>query len=792
MTDYPAWLATEMAVEHFFILLGFNVESISISGRQIDVLAHRVDAITGERDIYIIEVTLEKVGVEKGSKDGQKLLLAREEHKNARLMLVSMSGFTDDQEATLKRLGIVPRRFHELESTLLPLHRYALNTQRELARASAPDIGYHPSFYIEPELTIRYPEDNRTVASPQWMESVLYNPQPGLCAVLGSLGSGKTSLLKRLLERGISRFLSDPDMQPLPLYVPLGRYKQHAGDLNQMLMAELSRSGVQSYPTSYIQFLLDQRRIIILLDGLDEVHPIQNTDDVLETVTNILEGVGKQASGVISCRRQFFESSAEEQAYFGSYTAGKLRDLNFGLQKLLRGHTSTYIAEILPFDSTRIKQYLFLRCELSSDDSETLLSQYYGFPDMATTPVLLAMIATTVTEGTLNAECKLSFPHIQLYEAYTTRWIERDVGRARLSANQRLHFSEYLADRMLWESKESAAWSEMSEALRHDPDWGNNPLTHEEAELDIRNSGFLIRELDDKWRFIHRSILEYFAARAELGRLRAAERPRYIPTDGYKLFLIELLARSWIESGESPIPPRSWAGSRGHEVLSNQWSLLAAASRTLPEGASVTLSGVGSLEITENFEWVATNFHSMNLTISGGYASFSRCKFSNCQITITENTETVTDFADCIYELTDLKFEAFPVWITAYDASTRDAVAVSIAVWDFSRAVEAGAQVYVGDRKWSLRSTDLEVFLECARRLKGKVYAHNFVRGFYAKQLQALLPFLIQQRLVREDSSRQSHQLSWTSQGRALVTKLRTDPVGAQAEVSSLFPCQDA
>ena len=144
MENYPTWLATEKAVEHFFVLLGFNVETVSISGRQIDVLAQRVDSITGERDTYVIEVTLEKVGVEKGSKDSQKLLLAREEHKNAHLMLVSMSGFTDDQEATLKRLGIVPRRFYELESTLLPLHRYALNAK------SRTRAGRSPRYWLSP------------------------------------------------------------------------------------------------------------------------------------------------------------------------------------------------------------------------------------------------------------------------------------------------------------------------------------------------------------------------------------------------------------------------------------------------------------------------------------------------------------------------------------------------------------------------------------------------------------------------------------------------------------------
>lgn len=474
-------------------------------------------------------------------------------------------------------------------------------------------------------------------------------------------------------------------MHPLPLYVPLGRYKQHAGDLNQMLMAELSRSGIDNYPTSYIQFLLDSRRIIILLDGLDEVHPIQSADDVLETVANLMDGLGKQASGVISCRRQFFESSAEEQAYFGSYTAKHLKNLNSGLQKLLRGNPSTYISEVLPFDVSRIKKYLFLRCGLSSDDADKLLAQYYGFPDMATTPVLLAMIATTVVEGTLDPESKLTFPLVQLYEAYTTRWIERDVGRARLSTSQRTHFSENLADHMLWEGKESAAWNELAEVLRRGPDWGDNPLTYEEAELDIRNSGFLFREVDDKWRFVHRSILEYFAARAEVDRLQAGERPRYIPTDGYRWFLTELLARHWLEFGEPPFPPRAWLISRGDEVRANQWSLLAAASKMLPESALVTLSGIESLRLSEDFAWAATNFSSVSVSISAGHIVFSGCRFSNCEIELPENSQAVTTFEDCTYQNTSLRFVVVPDWTTPYDAaSTRGVVDVPVAAWEFS------------------------------------------------------------------------------------------------------------
>lgn len=788
MDNFPEWLKTETTIKNFFMLLGFDVDNVSIEGRQIDIVANRTDRISGETSTYVIEVTLEKVGAQKGGVDSQKLMLAKTRYKNAHLILVSTTGFTDDQKATLEALGIQAKRLYELEATLLPLRKYAVSCKFELEHAVVHDVGYQASYYIEPELEIERGAALEKINSREWLNSILSAPTPHVCALLGSLGSGKTSFLKRILSEGLDRFLESPDLHPMPVYIPLGRYKQHAGDLDQMLMSEFRRSGIDIYPSAYINFLIKTRRIVLLLDGLDEVHPIQNSDDILETVVNIFSSIGGEACAIISCRRQFFQSSNEEQAYFGSYTADKLKDLNVGLQRALRGLPSSYIISVCPFDIPRIREYLAVRCGFSFDQTDDLLGQYYGFSDLASTPVLLAMIATTVSEGSLDVATPLRFPHVELYEAYTTRWIERDVGRAKLSAAQRLHFSESLADQMLWRAKDSIEWNEITQALQIDHEWGNNPLTTQEAEIDIRNSGFLIREVDDRWRFVHRSILEYFAARAELRRIMSNERPRYIPTDGYRLFFVELLARAWIEHGQCPIPAHAWVEARGDDVRANQWSLLASATQCLPDGAAVALSGVFNLSTNVSTSWRRVAFSRLKLSMNDGHIIFEQCQFSGCRLTFDNVDDNIIQLRECTFEDSELKFSNFPNWKSPYDANTSEAVDVSLATIELASAVGAGARVYIGGTQWLLKDDELAIFLECSRKLnRGKINKANFSKGVFAENLDEILPRLIQQELVYEDTSREGRQLSWTSQGRDLSTKLKNDPLSAQAAIAKMF-----
>lgn len=448
----PRWLATEQAVQRLFELLGFKVKHISIEGRQIDLIAEKYQTLSFGPETWVVEITTEKVGAAKGGTDSQKLMLAHQSHPGSRMLLVTTAGFTDDQEATLRKLSILPLKYDEFEASAIDLRKYATAILTSMNSRITPDIGYAASRYVEPELEVRLTDTKPAKIEPgdEWIAQVLKAEHPGVTALLGNLGSGKTSLLQRATEIGCRLYQKDPSNASIPIYIPLGRYKQHSGNIEQMLMSEFQQVGQSTYPAALVKYLIDERRIVLLLDGLDEIHPIQNADDVLGTISQILTSIGKTATAVVSCRRQFLRTTDEELAYFGAYTARPLQDVQTGLARALRNHPTTHIVEVKPFNRDRINRYLHARCNMDDKAVAAFFGRFYGFEDMAQTPVLLSMMATAVEENLLDPTSTQPFPLLTLYKAYTNRWIERDEGRARLTQSQRRQLSEALADHMFW------------------------------------------------------------------------------------------------------------------------------------------------------------------------------------------------------------------------------------------------------------------------------------------------------------------------------------------------------
>ncbi|MEH0021322.1 MAG: hypothetical protein V6Z89_16840 [Desulfobacter sp.] len=766
MNSLPNWLKTEQDVKRFFELLNFEVKEISIEGAQIDLIAEKIDDLGIESKTYIIEITTEYVGKDKGSKDSQKLLLVRTKYPNAKMLLISTKGFTDDQKAILKKLEIHPLLYSDLEARKLPLRKYALNMVSNIAEESQArkDVGYISKFYVDPEFNIQ----DKTMSSQEWLELFINSSKPILWALLADLGSGKTTVLEHLLEVGCKAFLDDPSNAPLPLYIPLGKYKQHSGDLEQMIMSEFKHNGITDYPSTFTRHLIKKRRILLLLDGLDEVHPIQNSDDILDTVTNLLDNIGRDAVSIISSRRQFFETNQAELAMFGPYTAEKLNDIQIGLEKIFRNHPTSAIVNIKPFDRKMIDKYLFKRCSMNKTEIEDLFIKYYGFETLATTPVLLSMIATTIEEGVTDLSEKSTFPLIKLYTAYTNRWIERDVSRTKLNQRARLNFSEKLAEHMITNSKDSEDWKYLKALLMEDDDWRESRLKDEEIDLDIRKSGFLIRDYDDKYKFLHRSIMEFLAARKELKNLINGDKISYFRTDGYKMFLEQLVGEHWINNNQIPFQIHSWDESRGKDAIDSQILLLSGASLHFDEG--VTFQVPKMISINTSTKWNRVEFVKASFKIVDAIIDFKNCSINSSRIVLDGSSKM--DFENSIIENNEIVInEAVDLEKTNLNLEPHQIhMFRSKYFWDMAYLYDQGNTIKYNRSVFTLSYAKLEKLALSLHYLRDNIEVDNYAKSTRSQDLSAMIPILIKHGIIEIFKIAKKERYKFTKTGLTLKT----------------------
>lgn len=797
--QFPEWLRAEEEVGKLFSLLGFRTESITYLGRQIDIIATRHDALSIKPEKWAIEVTIEKVDNDKGPKDYVKLSMFQK--KGYKALLVSTKGFTNPQKEALEECDVVCLTYQELEARILDLHRYATVTERELNRPRDNDIGYNPQVYIDP--SIRVHRDAGSDATPihttatQWVQEICSAKTGVVGALLGNLGTGKTTILQHSQLAMIKTFFDNPSENVLPIYIPLSRYKQHSGWVDGILHEVLASAGQSNYPTTFIRWLASTGRIVFFFDGLDEVHPIQSIDDVVTTVTNILSYLGKNARAIISSRTHLFASASEEFGIFGPYEKKKLTRVAGELRKMLAGHASTELAYVLPFNRLQIDGYLKSTCGNDVEAVKAQISSIYGFGEMAQTPVLLAMMTKTLPELIQKKHAFSAFPQIDLYETYTGRWIDRDTGRAQLSAEQRMRLSYALASDLIQRDEYSASWTEIQNIICNDPAWRDQPIGESAAQLDVRNSTFLIREDNDQFRFVHRSIMEFFAAEKTYEELLSGAGNYRALSDGHVKFLSFLVARGWIENnGDVPFPHRrlsvdDW-GDR------NYLSLLASASNDIPSSYArkCRLSGflVKGRELgTVRFE----NVNIENTTIETeriSALSLVNCVLEGVKIISKDIGKIELEKIACNDSEIRLPSEQWKK-VRLYPETTGSLSPLKIDNY-ISIASEWNSvgsnRAFIDGAEWIIDSGILERSAFIASRLRGKVKLNieSWEKAAQQADYPDLFDVLKSHHLIEEDTSRTPHQITLTQAGNDLLKQIEQNPLSAHDRLVRVFKPQ--
>ncbi len=368
---------------------------------------------------------------------------------------------------------------------------------------------------------------------------------PPYCALLGEYGMGKTTTCKALARELLEQQDAGKKV-PLPIYLDLrnvGAEAKRGLTLEEILEVVLKYGSWKAGPESAaltaneLIGLVQNQGAMVIWDGLDEVlvHLDLNagqkfTRQLFRILPPAKKDERRPGRMLISCRTHYFRTLRDQQNHFRAEDRDNVREEHFRPPFVL-----------LPFSHEQILRYL--EVSLRGEDPERVMELFrsvHNLEEMAERPYTLSLITLQVAQiERWKAEGR-QVTGLMIYRHMVLSWLERDQGKHQFTTDHKQALMEYFAAELwrsgarFWSVTELEQW--LIDFLRQRPDLAGH-YEGKDRELlkeDLRTATFLVREGEDRFRFAHTSLQEYFLAgylrRALVeGRPEAWDLPRVSP-----------------------------------------------------------------------------------------------------------------------------------------------------------------------------------------------------------------------------------------------------------------------
>lgn len=524
----------EEQVSAILQLRGYSIErDCTVDGTQIDLIAKSQDPLNDLE--YWVECCSSgnPVGIALVKEKAGVLLNA---DSRRRLLFVSSNGFTRDAREFAKAKDVIYlSTLEELERTLLDLRPYAQWLVRQFEKSEG--------IFSEAKLFNKYVplrcKDFRNrdfdlnLAVRNWLQTT----SNGLLFVLGEYGCGKTSFCRHFTysvckELQLGR--ADP-LTPIPILINLREYRRTQNIEQIVTDTLLNRYGVRITSFGHFQRFCATGRVMLMLDGFDEMVDSAGRAAVKESFQQIylLSSLGARA--IVTCRTNYFQSHQEIVDLLDVFSI-KLCDLlgQPELDGVLSFKGLATILEVSPLADGEVFDYLKKRFGARAKRVLAQLRAIHDLSDLSKRPVLLDMICETLPELVTSGKRANS---ATLYELYTKRWTRRDEWRTTLSEDIRQDFCEAVA----WLSHLANMETLEPDLVRDAVLLGFRDLgTHrDQLEVflrDIQTCSFLVRAgMEQSFRFAHKSFREFFVARRLVREFIGGELPTREDVDEFFL-----------------------------------------------------------------------------------------------------------------------------------------------------------------------------------------------------------------------------------------------------------------
>lgn len=254
--------------------------------------------------------------------------------------------------------------------------------------------------------------------------------------ILGAPGAGKTILLLSLAQQLVEQAIKD-ETQPLPVLLPLCSWAARQQTLQDWLGEQLTR--LYDVPTAIALHWIKEGSLLFLLDGLDEMP--KSARPACVSAINFYHRT--HMGPLVVCSRWLeYQEIAQQQRLF--------------LQ-------SAVLIRALSLD--QIEAYLTAGGE-ALRDLHTAFAQYSSLQELATTPLMLNVLARTYSDTSVEgpAEQKELLEQ-QVWASYIRRMVEQkgDPGRYVLS---------YMCTHLQWLARQMRTHNQVVFYLEYlQPDW---------------------------------------------------------------------------------------------------------------------------------------------------------------------------------------------------------------------------------------------------------------------------------------------------------------------------------
>lgn len=537
--------ALPLAVGNLFAMNNYDVVyDVKINGAQVDIIA-KSKSDPFMNSVYI-EATIEYVNNTKYSKDTTKFVMIREQFPDSKLLCVSSTGFTADVRERAAKSRIETLTYDELFARFEKFSPYLNYVLSDEAVTSLVDTYEEPFFQDSKghEMANAWLKRWKAYASSEskWL------------IILGEYGTGKTTLTRILQHRWLEEYRADPS-QPIPIRIELRNFSRQF-DARGLLHHFLDTNRLSHVPIEFLEFLIKSGRVILLLDGYDEMAQFLNARERRACLSALAELSSDGAKGILTSRPNYFTENEELNVFEALYASLEQSRVHLGEVE------KSFFAREIAIDSL-VERYILEKYERSLQDLTpeqtrslvakklkksaakqqlvlTMLDRVFreetnGSKALSGKPVIISYLLEVVDDIAPEDQTR-TFDQLtewQVYELIVDRLMIRDMQRTAMSPIIRRNVLQRVALAISARDKNVADEQTFQDIIGYEFGRELRTLSVEERQTrriqlfeDLRSSATLTRATigkADGYVFSHNSLREFLVAEHLLNRLIAKD-----------------------------------------------------------------------------------------------------------------------------------------------------------------------------------------------------------------------------------------------------------------------------